>query len=125
MKRSGSQVRRWASLDSFRLVGCRHSRRSRRHRLIYRQGIDRFRKYSSRFGCIKKQLPLFSDIPWRTEELEHLMLEAIQQLQQVGQVVTVNTIARIVHVTPYALKRYPRIKAVLEADFSNRTLPNS
>ncbi len=50
----------------------------------------------------------------REEELENLVLKAIEQLHQVGQSVTVSAIARIVHLTPNALKRYPRVKAILD-----------
>ncbi len=71
-------------------------------------------------SCVKeviekdRQQRLESQFQAREEELENLVLKAIEQLHQVGQIVTVRAIARIVHLTPKSLKRYPRIKAILD-----------
>lgn len=62
-----------------------------------------------------KQKRLTLQFDARERELEYHVLEAIQQLRQIEQVVTVNAIARIVNMQPSALKRYPRVKAILES----------
>ncbi len=51
-----------------------------------------------------RQQRLKSQFRVREEELENLVLKAIEQLHQVGQSVTVNAIAQIVHLTPRCVK---------------------
>jgi len=50
----------------------------------------------------------------RGEELVQGVIEAIQQLQSVGQRISVSAIAKLVHLSPAALYRYPKVKLILE-----------
>jgi DNA-binding XRE family transcriptional regulator len=61
-----------------------------------------------------RQQRLRSQFQTREEELENLVLKAIEQLHQDGQSVTLRAIAGIVHVDRKSLMRYPRVKAILD-----------
>jgi hypothetical protein len=50
----------------------------------------------------------------REEELVQEVIEAIQQLQSVGKRISVGAIAKLVHLSPAALYRYPKVKLILE-----------
>ena len=79
--------------------------------LNYYQSVDSYVKEvieKDRRPRIKSQFQA------REEELENLVLKAIEQLHQDGQSVTVRAIARIVHLSSRSLMRYPRVKAILD-----------
>ena len=79
--------------------------------LNYYQSVDSYVKEvieKDRRPRIKSQFQA------REEELENLVLKAIEQLHQDGQRVTVRAIARIVHLSSRSLMRYPRVKAILD-----------
>jgi len=50
----------------------------------------------------------------REEELVQCVREAIQQLQSTGQRVSVTATARLVHLSPAALYRYPQVRLILK-----------